>query len=115
MTLMRPGEYRISRRDLSELARELFGLDAEAVGGFVREALSIGLEEQLKWRDDSSALRGWTRAVEDLGVLVLHTSTVRGQTVSPDEMLGFSEPDPVAVIVLKREGSRTPPDLHASP
>lgn len=74
--------------------------DAEAVGRFARETLGVELEAQGQWRDDSTALRGWTRAVEDVGVLVLHTSTTRGQTVETDEMLGFSDPDPVPIIAL---------------
>ena len=74
--------------------------DPEALGTFARELLEIDTEAQRQWRDESSALRGWTRAVEDLGVLVLHTSTVRGSTISPDEMLGLSDDDPVPVIVL---------------
>jgi Zn-dependent peptidase ImmA (M78 family)/transcriptional regulator with XRE-family HTH domain len=74
--------------------------DPEALGTFARELLGIDVEAQGDWRDESAALRGWTRAIEDAGVLVLHTSTVRGSTVTPEEMLGLSDPDPVPVIVL---------------
>jgi Zn-dependent peptidase ImmA (M78 family)/transcriptional regulator with XRE-family HTH domain len=74
--------------------------DPEAIGAFAREALGVAIQEQERWRDDGSALRGWTRAAEELGVLVLHTSTTRGQSVSTDEMLGFSDPEPVPTIVL---------------
>jgi Zn-dependent peptidase ImmA (M78 family)/transcriptional regulator with XRE-family HTH domain len=90
--------------DLGEAARELprapNNNDPEAVGAFAREILDVDYQTQRQWGDDSSALRGWTRAIEDLGVLVLHTSTVRGQTVDPEEMLGLSDPDPVPIIVL---------------
>jgi Zn-dependent peptidase ImmA (M78 family) len=79
--------------------------DADTIGAFAREALSVTIQDQLTWRDDASALRGWTRAVEELGVLVLHTSTTRGQTVSTDEMLGFSDPSPVPIIVLNGKDS----------
>jgi Zn-dependent peptidase ImmA (M78 family)/transcriptional regulator with XRE-family HTH domain len=74
--------------------------DPEAVGNFARESLGVSLEDQRLWRDDGAALRGWTRAVEAHGVLTLHTSTTRGQTISTEEMLGFSEPAPVPIIVL---------------
>ena len=74
--------------------------DAETVGEFARETLRVSLEAQGGWRDESAALRGWTRAVEDAGALVLHTSTTRGQTIPPEEMLGFSAGGPVPAVVL---------------
>lgn len=86
--------------EVNELPRAPESNDAEALGAFARAALGVDVEAQGHWRDDSTALRGWTRAVEDLGVLVLHTSTTRGQTVETDEMLGFSDLDPVPIIVL---------------
>lgn len=86
--------------DAQSLPRAPDDDNPEAVGDFARSILGVDSEAQGGWRDESAALRGWTRAVEDLGVLVLHTSTVRGQTVDPDEMLGLSVPDPVPVIVL---------------
>ena len=83
-----------------ELARAPESRDAEVIGRFARETLAVDVGEQQSWRYDGTALRGWTRAVEAHGVLTLHTSTTGGQGVSTDEMLGFSEPDPVPIIVL---------------
>lgn len=74
--------------------------DPEVIAGFARDALGVELNEQQRWRDEGTALRGWTRAVEAHGVLALYTSTTRGHTVPPAEMLGFSDPDPVPIIVL---------------
>jgi Zn-dependent peptidase ImmA (M78 family) len=74
--------------------------DPEAVATFARAQLGVTIRKQQSWRDEGTALRGWTRAIEELGILTLYTSTARGQTISPDEMLGFSEPDPVPTIVL---------------
>jgi Zn-dependent peptidase ImmA (M78 family)/transcriptional regulator with XRE-family HTH domain len=86
--------------EVHELPRAPHTEDPEAVGGFAREVLRVEPEAQREWRDESAALRGWTRAVEDLGTLVLHTSTTRGHIVPPSEMLGFSDPGPVPIIVL---------------
>lgn len=85
----RPALPRASRAD-----------DPEIIGEFARATLGVELGDQRTWRDDGLALRGWTRAVEAHGVLTLHTSTTRGQTVALDEMLGFSDPDPIPIIVL---------------
>jgi Zn-dependent peptidase ImmA (M78 family)/transcriptional regulator with XRE-family HTH domain len=100
-------QQRIYASLLDELGEDRPGLapapesdDPELVGQFARETLGVGLEEQWSWRDEGSALRGWTRAVEAHGVLTLHTSTTRGQTISTDEMLGFSDPDPIPIVVL---------------
>ena len=100
-------QQRVYAALLSDLGEELPTLDhapntdqPEVVGAFARDTLGVGIAEQQGWRDEGTALRGWTRAVEARGVLTLYTSTTRGQTVPPDEMLGFSEPEPVPIIVL---------------
>lgn len=91
------GELEDERPDL---ARAPESADAEVVAQFARERLGVELDEQQSWRDEATALRGWTRAIEAQGVLALYTSTTRGHTVSLDEMLGFSDPDPVPIVVL---------------
>lgn len=73
-----------------------FSLSASAdsnpydVGARIREHLGIGDSEQLGWRDEYSALRGWIRAAEDHGVLVFQFSSV-----DTDEARGFSIYDPL--------------------
>lgn len=101
------GQQRIYAGLLSDLGEELHTLDEapqsddpEVVGAFARERLGVDFDEQRGWRDEGTALRGWTRAVEARGVLTLYTATARGHTVPPEEMLGFSEPEPVPIIVL---------------
>lgn len=101
------GQQRVYAHLLADIGEEALELprppetdDPEAVGGFARGALGVGIDEQQQWRDEGTALRGWTRAVEAHGILLLYTSTARGHTVPPAEMLGFSDPDPVPIIVL---------------
>lgn len=74
--------------------------DPEQVAEFARGLLGVPDSEQRSWSDESEALRGWTRAVEAQGVLTVYTATTRGYGVPVDEMLGFSDPDPVPIIVL---------------
>ncbi len=81
------------------------GDDPEVVAAFGREVLGVTPDEQRGWLDESDALRGWTRAVETQGVLTIYTATTRGHGVPLDEMLGFSDPDPVPIIVLNGSDS----------
>jgi len=45
--------------------------DVEKAAGEERARLSVGLDEQLAWRDSSTALRRWRQALEDVGIVVL--------------------------------------------
>jgi len=50
------------------------GEDAESVGGRIREALGISVQEQLRWPSEFAAYRAWRAAAERLGVLVCQFS-----------------------------------------
>jgi Zn-dependent peptidase ImmA (M78 family) len=81
-----PAESADSFQGLAEAARELLG---------------VPLEEQWHWKDRYKALRGWTTALENAGVLVFQTSEV-----DLTETRGFSITDsPLAVIVANAKDS----------
>jgi Zn-dependent peptidase ImmA (M78 family)/DNA-binding XRE family transcriptional regulator len=50
--------------------------DPEVAGRLIRGRLAVPVGEQARWRDPRTALNGWRKRVEDLGVLVLQTSDV---------------------------------------
>lgn len=56
----------------------------------IRRVLSIDIEEQSKWKDDSTALKAWISAIEDIGVLVFQTGLFGGKGVSVEEMRGIA-------------------------
>jgi Zn-dependent peptidase ImmA (M78 family)/transcriptional regulator with XRE-family HTH domain len=68
----------------------------ERTAASIREALGIGLEQQISWRDKYDALNGWKSAVEAQAVLVFQMSGVRVK-----EARGFSEfHETLPIIVL---------------
>jgi len=79
---------------LSEI--ENFKQDNEALADWLREKLSIGIEQQLSWRYDSQAYKSWRQAVEDkLGILIFQFS------MPLNEIQGFCYTDefPYAIVV----------------
>ncbi len=77
---------------------ERFGDGREAWAEVARDALGIGLDEQLSWRDTDGyvPLRRWIDAVETLGVLVMQDGSM-----PVDALRGFAAPHvAVPVIVL---------------
>ena len=79
---------------LSEI--ENFKQDDEALADWLREKLSISIEEQLSWKYDSQAYKSWRQAVEDkLGILIFQFS------MPLDEIQGFCYTDefPYAIVV----------------
>lgn len=84
---------------------------AEAVGGRLRLALGIPMEEQLAWRGDSRAWNAWREAVERMGVLVFQFGKV-----PLDEVRGLAllrQPLPVVGINTKEQpGTRSFTLLH---
>ena len=96
----RPFDLRISLTD-----------DQDRAGAILREALKVAMAEQLRWRDPRVAFNSWREHVEDVGVLVLQTSTI-----SADELRAYSLfGTPLPVIVLNRKdayAARTLSLLH---
>lgn len=100
-------QRRLDAIELSELLREQVPefpvrvtdarSDPETLGRQIRDALGVGIDEQYAWRGDFyRALRGWSDAAEQSGILVFQFSRV-----DIDHGLGFSLPErPLPVVAL---------------
>lgn len=77
------------------------GEKPEAVADRLREALSIPLATQLRWRDEWQALNAWRGAVEHLGVLVFQFSKVEVEEARGISLLRF--PLPVVGVNSKEQ------------
>ncbi len=72
------------------------GVDPERFAVAARELLGVTAAQQAAWRDPRRALNAWVDAVSRLDIL-----TLQAQSISTDEMRGFSiSSDPLPVIVL---------------
>lgn len=69
--------------------------DAELVAAKLRELLGVSLAEQLKWRDNSKALREWKSRIESKGILVFQASRI-----PLSEMRGFSISEDLLPIIV---------------
>ena len=93
---------------MAELGEELpafpFAPDNSApdhLARHIRQRLGISLEAQFTWHEHYTALRSWTSAIENLGVLVFQVSNV-----DVSEMRGFSIAEyPLPVIGLNGKDS----------
>lgn len=68
----------------------------ERVGAAIRVWLGVSIDEQNAWRQDYSAVNGWSAAIEARDILVAQV-----RRVEPTEMLGFAigeEPFPIIAV-----------------
>jgi Zn-dependent peptidase ImmA (M78 family) len=80
-------EVRAGPEDVAEEARSWTGVD---------------VRDQLSWRDDYAALRGWREAIEDRGVLVFSLE------IGPGEIRGFSAWDDRAPLIVANSSRANP-------
>jgi Zn-dependent peptidase ImmA (M78 family)/transcriptional regulator with XRE-family HTH domain len=77
--------------------------DTEQSGQIVRDWLDVTLPQHLRWKSNEDAFRGWSRAVENRDILVIHISRVE-----LSEMRAFAEQSqPFPVIGLNGKDSAT--------
>lgn len=77
--------------------------DVEQSAQAIRDWLGVTLSQQLLWGSNEDAFRGWSRAVENRGVLVVHIARVE-----LSEMRAFAEQSqPFPVIGLNGKDSAT--------
>lgn len=69
----------------------------------LREALGVGVQEQLEWRDEWQAWRRWRAAVESVGVLVFQFPKVPLEQVRGISLLKFPLP---AIGINSKESAR---------
>lgn len=69
------------------------GNDTEKVAEYFRSILNVSTEQQKKWGDPSSTLRGWKDAVEKLGIFVLQ------QSLPEDDISAFCLADDSPYII----------------
>lgn len=73
--------------------------DPERVGEGLRDALGVGIPQQVAWRDPRLAFNAWRERSEDLGVMVLQTATV-----PLSEMRAYSiHTPPLPIVVVNRK------------
>lgn len=71
----------------------------ERVAYQIRDWLHISWKDQEQWKETNVALAVWREAIEDLGVLVCHTSH-QGLRVDLDECRGFSISVPTYPVIV---------------
>ena len=84
-----PFELRVTTRD-----------DPDAVAAGIRDMLRISIKDQFAWKDEYEALRAWRSAVEELGVLVFHTSSNRWHKIEVRKMRGLSIVEEKLPVIL---------------
>ena len=80
--------------------------DPDTVAAGVRDMLGISIEDQFAWKNEYEALSAWKSAIEELGVLVFHTSSNRWHKIEVQKMRGLSIVEEKLPIILINSSDR---------